>query len=84
MPALMWLIYNYLRVYACFFFQQAYTLNRLIYSPLGVDVCNMLSALLAAVTTHHAAHAHRAGSHDGLHHLACALELLEEFVHLRK
>ena len=34
----------------------------------------------------HAAHhvAHRAGSHDALHHLAGAFELLEELVHIRE
>ena len=41
-------------------------------------------ALLAAAA--HAAHhvAHRAGSHDALHHLAGAFKLLEEFVDLWK
>ena len=43
--------------------------------------CNRLLALLAAVASHHA---HRAGAHDCLHHLAGALELLDELVDLRE
>ena len=42
-----------------------------------------LSALLSAVEsarTHHVAHV---GSHYGLHHLSCSLELLEELVYIR-
>ena len=57
-----------------------WSVKRLSVTPSCKNISKRLSALLAAVTSHHA---HRAGAHDGLHHLAGALELLEELVDLR-